>query len=230
MEKFSGIGEKGLFLLAENRFNNSKAFYEEHKAEINSLVVNPMREVASLLLDDMYALDSKMNLRPAYMVSRIRRDTRFSKNKELYRDNIWVMFMRSKKDYEYMPCMWFEVTQSFFSCGAASFRSTPYFMQRVREAIIKNPSAFEKAVKSAENAGFTFEAQQYAREKEGDCPEKLKKYYNSKDIAFIKRSTDFKKLASGEIIGELKESYRALAPIYNFLLEVSQQILQEGSL
>lgn len=126
-----------------------------------------------------------------------------------------------------MPCMWFEAAQSELSWGAANFRPEPFFMEKLREEILKNPKGFEKAVKSAERAGFVFESEQYSREKPGDCPEKLKKYYNSKDIAFVKRSKEFSLLTSGEIIEKLRGDYKALAPIYKFLLSVCDKIAEE---
>ncbi len=85
MTEFSGIKAEALWLLAQNKFNNSKEFYEENKEKINNWVIYPMRQIAAYLSPYMYNLDSKMNLIPAKMVSRIRRDTRFSKDKTLYR-------------------------------------------------------------------------------------------------------------------------------------------------
>lgn len=227
MYEFDGISAKGLFLLAENKFNNSKPFYEEHKEEINRLVVKPMRQIGAALSGEMADLDENMNLNPVRMVSRVRRDTRFSKDKHLYRDNIWIMFMRSKQDYKYLPCMWFEVTQDYLSWGGAFFRAIPALMAHYREDIIKYPDEFRNAVRSAENAGFIFSGEAYAREKEGDCPEDLKKYYNAKDCFFVKQSTDFSLISNGRIIEELKEGFKALSPLYKFLLRVVERAMQE---
>lgn len=227
MYEFDGIKPQALFLLADNKFNDSKPFYEEHKAEINRLAVKPMRQIGVLLSEDMASLDDKMVLNPVRMVSRIRRDTRFSKNKALYRDNIWIMFMRSKQDYKYLPCMWFEVTQQYYSSGIAFFRSIPFLMDIYRKEISEHPDEFEKAVKSAEKAGYVFSADSYAREKPGICPEKLKGYYNAKDCFFIKRSKDFEVIGDDRIIDELKRGFKALSPLYKFLLRASERAEQE---
>ena len=43
MTNFNGITPKAIELLSENRFNDSKAFYEEHKEELKQLATIPMR-------------------------------------------------------------------------------------------------------------------------------------------------------------------------------------------
>ena len=227
MYEFDGITPQALFLLADNKFNDSKPFYEEHKAEINRLAVKPMRQIGVLLSEDMAELDDKMVLNPVRMVSRIRRDTRFSKNKALYRDNIWIMFMRSKQDYKFLPCMWFEVTQNFYSSGIALFRSLPFLMEVYRKEISENPDEFRKAVKSAEKAGYVFTGEAYAREKPGLCPEDLKVYYNAKDCAFIRMSKNFEVIGDDRIIDELKQGFKTLSPLYKFLLRASERAEQE---
>lgn len=76
MTNFNGITPKAIELLSENRFNDSKAFYEEHKEELKQLATIPMRQIVLDLAEMMTQLDDKMYTDPVYTVSRIRRDTR----------------------------------------------------------------------------------------------------------------------------------------------------------
>ena len=46
MRNFKGISGQDFFLLAENRFMNSKSFYEEKKELIKQRVIVPMRALA----------------------------------------------------------------------------------------------------------------------------------------------------------------------------------------
>ena len=96
MHIFKGFDENVFMLLELNRFNDSKDFYESVKEEIKQGAIVPMRQLASDISDELFEIDDKMNLVPTKMVSRIRRDTRFSKNKQMYRANVWCMFMRDK--------------------------------------------------------------------------------------------------------------------------------------
>lgn len=97
MSDFKGITQDTLFLMQLNRFNDSKAFYEENKEKIKANMTVPMRQIAASLSDMMLDIDPFMNTIPTKMVSRVRRDTRYTHDKHLYRENMWIMFMRPKK-------------------------------------------------------------------------------------------------------------------------------------
>lgn len=224
LQGFDGFTPEALMLLAENRFHNSKAFYEEHKTALNALAVRPMRQIAQLIAPQMEALDPLMNLNPVRMVSRIRRDNRFTKDKSLYRANLWVTFARPKQSFPHAPCFWFEIRQDSYSYGLGYYHTTPALMEAYRRQVAYQPKAFEREVKKALKAGFTFEGDCYRREKEGDIPDRLKPYYNLKEIALIHYGTDFDVLRSDAILAELRAGYRALEGMYNFLLDAQARV------
>lgn len=66
MTNFNGITPKAIELLSENRFNDSKAFYEEHKEELKQLATIPMRQIVLDLAEMMTELDDKMYTDPVY--------------------------------------------------------------------------------------------------------------------------------------------------------------------
>ena len=43
---FKGITRDALFMMADNRFRNSKAYYDEHKEELKAKMTVPMRQIA----------------------------------------------------------------------------------------------------------------------------------------------------------------------------------------
>lgn len=45
MDGFSGIRPEAIWLLAENRFHDSREFYEEHKAQLKTQIVEPLRRL-----------------------------------------------------------------------------------------------------------------------------------------------------------------------------------------
>ena len=89
--EYKGITPEALFLLADNRFRNSKEYYESRKQEIKSGVTEPMRQLAGLIGGELLSVDPLMNTIPTRMVSRVRRDTRYTNDKSIYRDNMWIM-------------------------------------------------------------------------------------------------------------------------------------------
>ena len=224
---YDGITSDAFWLLGQNKFNNSKAFYESNKAELNRLAIYPMRQIAQILAEDMIKIDGEMNLIPTQMVSRVRRDTRFSKNKTLYRENVWIRFMRPKAEWPVYPCFWFEIQPQGYFYGVSCFNATPRFMEFYRKALLERTDSFLRAAQSAEAAGAEFYADYYKREKKTDVPESLKKYYNAKSMYFMARSVDFSVLASERIITELKAAYAEFAPMYRFLKEVADDYLSQ---
>ncbi len=220
---YSGIQPEALWLLAQNKFENSKLFYEAHKEEIKQGVTVPMRQMAGELLEMMYEIDDMMNLDPVRMVSRVRRDTRFSKNKNLYRDNLWTMFMRPKHQWQFHPCMWFEISQNSISYGVGNYDTTPAMMEIYRQHLVKYEQEFLQAVKSARSVGASFSAQGYKKPKPGNPSVGILPYYNVKRMCFITERNDFEILQDDTIITELKKAYTAYTPMYKFLLKVSDE-------
>lgn len=222
MYDFEGIKSEGIFLLAQNRFENNKDYYEQNKERIKKLVMIPVKQIAAIIGEDMFKYDPQMELDPNKMVSRIRRDTRFSKNKDLYRENVWIMFMRNKKIDTFVPCFWFEFYQDHFNCGVTFFDSNARVYEIYRQMIRENPSAFRKAVKSCLSAGCILSGHSYKKPKEftQDIPKDLRDYYNMKNLTFMKTYWDISMLESDSVIDELKGVYEKMNPYYQFLLKV----------
>lgn len=230
MESFSGFSPDIFLLLELNRFNDSKDFYESVKDEIKKKAIEPMRSLAADISDELYNIDEKMNLVPSKMVSRIRRDTRFSKNKNLYRSNVWCMFMRDKHQWSYQPCMWFEYYPECYSYGVGMFRTDADYLQCFREYLSLHQNEFLEAIRFIELTGAVCEIESYKKDKPGTeniIPE-LRKFYNCKNIWFVYYNSDMKKLIDGSIKTELIYAVRAFAPFYRFLLNVTEKMYEKG--
>ncbi len=228
MMKFNGITPEARLLLSENRFRDSRDFYEENKQRIKDLAVTPMRQIAAILSEQLAALDPFMNTVPTKMVSRVRRDTRYTKDQHLYRENLWVMFMRDKHQWQHYPCMWFEFTPRNYSLGVGLFYQTPSLLTVWRELIREKPEEFKAAAELCERVGAVIDGDVYKRPKEG-CPEGLEKYYNCKSVYFSFASPDLKDLEDETIIEILKGCYAAFSPMYSFMLEVSDRFSARGA-
>ncbi|MBR5826542.1 MAG: DUF2461 domain-containing protein [Clostridia bacterium] len=230
MGNFKGF-EPDIFTLLElNKFNDSKDFYESVKDEIKKKAIEPMRYLASDLSEELYKIDDKMNLIPSKMVSRIRRDTRFSKNKDLYRSNVWCMFMRDKHQWMYQPCMWFEYFPDSYGYGVGMFRTDADYLQCFREYLTEHQQEFSEAIRLIEVTGATCNIESYKKEKPGteNISPELRKFYNCKNIWFVHYSNDMKVLVDGSVKTELIYALRAFTPFYRFLLNVTEKMYEKG--
>ena len=218
--QYNGIKSDALFLMADNRFRNSKAYYDEHKEELKAKMTVPMRQIAGILGEEMLSLDPLMNTIPTKMVSRIRRDTRYSKDKSLYRENMWIMFMRDKHQWRGYPCMWLEVTPTSYEYGIGFWGNEPGLMAEFRKFLREESEEFIQAAVKCENSGARLCGSQYKRP-QPDCPLGLEQYYNCKEFYFINFSGSLKDLEDETIIEVLRKGYKEYAPMYRFLLKVS---------
>ena len=227
MEQFSGFDRDTFLILAENQFNDSKTYYESVKDDIKKKAIVPMRNICSLLADELFEIDEQMNLIPVKMVSRIRRDTRRAKNKDMYRANIWAMFMRNKYEWNYQPCMWFEIMPGGYTMGIGIFHAEPGHMANFRSVMLENQDEFRKALKSVFSVGAVDDVERYSKDKPGDIAADLKLYYNAKSLYFIRYESDMESLFDGRVLDELKESIKAFAPMYRFLIKVMEKTIAE---
>lgn len=225
---FLGIKPEAMLLMSENAFRDSREFYEEHKEEIKQGVTVPMRQIASEIGEYVYTVDPFITTDPVKMVSRVYRDTRFSNNKRLYRENMWIMFMRDKHSENVQPCMWFEVYPDSFNMGCAIFRSTPAYMNYFRDEMRKRPDDFLNAIKSIESTGASVGGDTYKKPKEG-CPAGLEKYYNMKGIFCMRTDRDMSKLTKPDFIESIKDFYIKASPLYKFILDVSDRMNSDNT-
>lgn len=216
---FEGFTKDALAFLFENRMRNDKAWYDSHKDVYKKHVYNPAIELITELAPTMREIDGSIITIPSKLISRVRRDTRFTKDKTLYRDNVWIVFLRDKSQMSTSPCFWFELGQRGSSYGVGYYKAEAASMANMREMIIKGHPAFLKALKCYESQNeFVLGGEMYKRSKYPDQPENLKSWLDRKNIFFECVQTDFDFAFSKDLPEKLKKGFVSLEPIYDFLL------------
>lgn len=229
MYNYSGIKPEIIELLAINKFNDSKSFYEEHKEELKQGATVPMRQIILDLSDLCSDLDPLMDTNPTYLVSRIRRDTRRTKNKMLYRENLWLMLRRNKFAYPFAPFYWFEFSPEGYSYGMALWMARPAQFDHVRRLILKEPERWFNAIAATEQAGLTYGCwDYYKKDRIPEAPEELKQYLNAKNMEFVKHNSNLRRLETTDIIDELRYMISVSSPMYEFLIEAYDNAFDEG--
>lgn len=225
--RYDGIKPEALMLLSENRFRNSKEFYEQNKKKIKEGITIPLQQVICALSDSIIEIDEEIPIIPQKMVSRVRRDTRYTKDKHLYRENLWTMFTRDKHALPHFPCMWFEVTQHGYSGGVGTYYAPPRMMELFRREIAERPDDFYDAVIIAERSGAVFSGEFYKKQKPG-CPMSvLEPYYNCKSLCFMFSFPNLNELENADFIEKIRPIYESFAPFYKFLITVAEKYSAE---
>lgn len=217
---FSGIGTDSLFLLAENRFQDSKSFYEEHKPVINQTVVHPLRQLVAELTPAMLAIDPLLG----GSVSRVRRDNRFTHDKHMYRENMWIVFMRDKRAWDWcVPAFYLDFSLARVEWGLGFYSATPTVMKALRRRIEEDIPRAEAAVKSAEAAGFILGGRPYARPRSTeDTPALLRPFYDCRSVD-LSRCEDAAFVADKDLPSRLLAGFQALMPMYHLLMEAVEE-------
>ena len=224
---FTGITQEAMWLLAENRFNDSKVFYEEHKPQIREGVLLPLRELVAELADTVQEIDPKILVNPNSngTISRVRRDNRYTRDKSMYRENMWIGFLRDKKAYDCAPGFFIDFSLRGSTYGVGYYWSPPRLMQQLRLSIDEKPAAWAQAAQAAVDAGFEIVGDRYARPKKIGLPPLLDELANRKSIGFEKFEPDPSFFGSVALVDALKQAFRTLAPAYRRMVEVTEQEL-----
>ena len=183
-------------------------------------MLEPFVELVTRLSPEMLKIDPQLITEACVdrSLSRIHRDTRFSKDKSLYRDNMWLVFMRKKQLYDGLPGFYFDLNPFGFSYGMGYYQASTASMNAIRQLILGGSPAFKKADKSFRNqAVFTMEGDAYKRSKYPDAPEHQREWLDKKSLSFNTHSKDFDLLFSDQLADTLLEGFRLLTPVYEFL-------------
>lgn len=221
------FSQKTFDFLFQNRMNNSKEWYTEHKSDYNDYVLKPLADLATELAPAISAIDSHIVTEPKVdkTISRIYRDTRFSKDKMLYREEMWLSFRRDKKAFPNYPEFFFVVMPNEYIYGCGYYAATADAMDSVRRLILDDHPMFLKALKAYENqSDFVIDGDVYKKSKYPNQAENIRTWLDRKSICFMCKSTDFSLLFSDNLSEKLASTYKQMEPIYNFLTYAESRI------
>lgn len=226
---FKGIKPESIELLCLNRFNDSKEFYEEHKLELKEGITVPMRQIVLDLSGLMYDIDNKMLTDPVRSVSRIYRDTRGNRSKIKYRENMWLMLRRYKKEYPSAPFFYFEFYPNSFGYGLAFWTWKQSAFKEVHNLIIEHPGRWLDAVDACKQAGLTYNARDnYKKDMYPNAPKEVKQFMSAKNMEFSYSSFDMNRINSPSLIDELKLAFDLARPMYSFWADAYDNMLDKG--
>ncbi len=181
-------------------------------------IKEPFYLLAEQMRPVMEKMDPNFITDPKRIMSRIRRDTRFTKDKSLYRDRVWLAFVRDKKRWSSSPCCYFEMSPSGFQYGVGYYWMPPDRMAICREMILEEEPVFQKAYRCVEkNRKFIFSGREYKRPKCPDAPEKYQIWLNKKELELFYHSDDFNSLFSGNFVEPMLMDLGNMIPFYRFL-------------
>jgi len=223
---FEGFSRRTLDFLVENRIQNSKLWFEEHRDVYNEHVLTPMRELVKALTPTMLEIDPLFTVEPLVnkTIARIYRDIRFSRDKSLYRDVMWITFMRDKRFWAGLPGYYFVFGPDGIFYGVGYYEAPAGTMEAFRSMVLNRDKAFVAALKTYESQKlYSIIGERYKRSKFPGEPDHIRAWLDLKNIDFECSSKDFDLLASPGLVGVLSEGFRLMKPMYDFICAVEQR-------
>lgn len=210
---------QALDFLFENRLKDSKEWYHEHKEQHTELVVKPFREFVVEMQPYISEIDKELMCNPG-KISRIYRDTRFTKDKSVFRDNVWFTFSRGKEIYEGYPAFFFDFSPRGFTYGCGYYKAASRSMEEIRNLILKKDKSFVSAQKALSRQKiFTMEGDLYKKNRFPDASPENCEWLNRKTVCFIAQSNNFDLLFSEGLAEKIGNDFLLLKPVYDFLIK-----------
>lgn len=221
--KFERFSPALLDFLAENHIRNSKEWYEEHKPECRRLVIEPFYELVEQMAPTMAVIDPLFVTVPSRCLARIRRDTRYTKNKDLYRDHLWIVFRHPKKSLGSALCYYFEIEQESWGYGVGYYQIPRDVLGEAQEMIIKEDRYFREAFSALNSSVFELYGECYKRPKYPDAPEQYQTWLNRKQIGASFSSDEYEDLFNGTFYDKMIADIQQIRPFYDFLRKAEER-------
>lgn len=171
---FTGFTTNSLEFLSDIETNNNKTWFETNRQRYEQHLLGPLRALVTDLGDMMSDIDPAVEIRPAVnkTISRIYRDTRFSKDKSPYRACVWIAFKRPRKDWSSTECgFFFELKPRGYRYGMGFYQAAPSLMREIRGLIDEDPQAIAELIAPlSRQRTFELVGEQYKKPLGEDLP------------------------------------------------------------
>jgi len=132
--------------LRELSENNTREWFDANRKRYERELKAPLAEFAAEMIGRMQELDPDISMLPKDAVSRIHRDTRFSKDKTPYKDNVYLVVSSSGKGYHATPGLYFNLGASNVYIASGLYFLEPSQVNSVRQHLIDHRTEFESLV------------------------------------------------------------------------------------
>lgn len=223
MSEFEGFSPRAPAFLAELAANNETGWFNARKDDYRDLIQTPLRRLFVAMTPAMLEIDPGFDPNPmGGAVSRIRRDTRFSRDKSPYRVKQWMSFRRAGEGWQDRPAFFLAFAPGGYRFGMGFYAASPATMTAIRNAIVARPAPFAEAVAAAEAAGFALAGETYRRSRlpkgmEDEIPARLRDWFGRKSLHVVRERPMEPLFFSPELANELTGRLGRLAPLYRLL-------------
>lgn len=165
LDSFPGFPKQTVTFLRQLRKNNSKAWFDEHRADYDQYYVAPAKAFVEAVGKKLKRVAPRIVAQPRIngSIYRINRDIRFSKDKTPYKDHLDFLFWEDDKKSS-PSALFFRVSPDGVLIGGGAY-GCPDLLKKLRPAITHEIFGKELAgiAKKLRKSGFEIHGQHYKR-------------------------------------------------------------------
>ena len=214
---FAGFTDETIQFFLDLRFHNyTEYFHEQHDRYVET-VQRPFYELIESLAPTMKKIDPMMEIRPHKCLSRIHRDTRFSRDKSPYRDQLWFLFRREGEPRERAVFFYGEFGPDRLDWGFGIWGENREMMDIFRRKLAANPDGMTALFDDMDLpkrklglGGTYFKRMDIPPQ----IPERMKRWYAARELYVGKAVREYSWAFTERMEQEMKKDFLTMAPMY----------------
>lgn len=217
---FEGIKPAMLEYFMGIAMNNYREYFLATKKEYERDVKQPLYALAEELMPAALYVDGDFEQRPSRVVSRIRRDTRFTKDKTPYRSHMWLSFYPSGTEKSESLGLYYSISLTESCYGMGYYHSGSERARWLREKMLRQQEEFLAVLTEPAFAErFVIQGENYKRM---EIPEqldpRLHDWYCKKSFCVEHTDGLDLKIEKPEYAQEIAQGIKLLKPLYDLLM------------
>lgn len=219
MSEFTGLHEDMYRFFWELAFQNHESFYRENLPRYEREVKKPLYALAEALVPTGLKMDPNFNTRISTMVSRLRRDTRYSHDLAPFRDHAWISFRYPGHAVSMSFAPYIEFNREDYGYGMGMYAPDTERMQDIRNRILGDPERFLELLHEPRfEKTFQVDGAAYKKPKFTHENPEIARFLNQRQLLFYYTSKDLKRTVQPQILDECREALEIMTPMYQFLV------------
>lgn len=216
---FTGFTRETLDFFMGIRFDNSASYYEANRDVYKNVVQKEFRDFCEAIAPAVTDADPLVDARPQRCVSRLRRDTRYTKDKTPYRDHLWICFRRPGEEISGSFTYFFEMSPDAYQYGCGMYGPDKPRMDAFRRHVLAAPEEFLSIVEEPRfRETFLVYGEGYKRPVV-QTDDVLMPWCNRKYIGLQHRSVTGPEVFSADFARKVARDLETAAPFYRFMRE-----------
>ncbi len=224
---FSGFSEDCLRFIAENHLQNNTEWFHSHRQVYDEVLMPQLKALVTELTPYMLGVDPHMEVSPrvSRTISRINRDIRFSTNKAIYNDHLWIKFHPQGKEPDNVIGFYFGFHADTYGAGMGMYNLKDDFMQPFRQRLKQDEKGFQKALSQAwPGKGLELGGDSYKKVRDATVPEHLQQWSQWKEFYFHQSLPIDDTFLSPGLVDFIIAQFEKMKPLYLYLKEIKDSI------